>query len=52
MRKKYFRIDIPIQKAPSFGVKNNRQRINFVIEFNQDKKGTLTVVDDVFDSQV
>ena len=52
MKKRYFRLDIPIQRGPPTGVKNNREKINFVLEFNQDKKGTLTIIDDIFDTQV
>jgi hypothetical protein len=52
LKKRYFRLDIPIQKGPPTGVKQNREKINFVIQFNQDNKGTLTVIDDIFDTQV
>lgn len=52
LKKRYFRLDIPIQKGPFSNLKNNREKLNFVIEFNQDKKGTLTLIDEVFDTQV
>jgi hypothetical protein len=45
-------LDIPVQKGPPTGVKQNKEKINFIIQFNQDKKGTLTVIDDIFDTQV
>ena len=45
-------MDIPIQRGPPSGVKNYKEKINFVIQFNQDRKGTLTVIDDIFDAQV
>lgn len=51
MKKKYFKVDIPINKA-STGGRNYKEKSHFVIQFGNDNKGTLTIVDDVYESQV
>ena len=51
MSQRYFRLDIPVQRGPPAGVKNYREKINFVIEFNQDRKGTISLIDDIYDTQ-